>query len=515
MESVLKKVERSQNLLKNLSSERYRWDESCQNFKEQQATIIGDVLLAGAFSSYIGFFDHYYRSVVKQTWRKHLDEGAHIKFRKDLLMIEYLSLPSERLNWQTHGLPSDDLCTENAIILNRFKRYPLIIDPSGQALKFVLSFYRDKKISTSSFADEGFIKNLETCLRFGFPLLVQDVEKIDPILNSVLNKESYKTGGRVLIRVGDQEIDFSPNFQMFMITRDSNARFTPDLCSRVTFVNFTVTRSSLQNQCLNLFMKHETPETEADRIKLMKLQGEYIVKLRELEDQLLDSLNNVQGSILENDQVIATLETLKNEATEVTKQMKESDKVMAEVQKVTDDYKPLAQACSSVFFALQDMSTVHYLYEFSLTYFMGIFNQLITSNEKLQSISPSELAKRRQCIKDELFIQVYHRVVNSILIDDRLILALKMAQIKLGKEYKKAFENLIRDTQILETSLSPQLMSGQLKKHQLKLVEELSREYPTLISHIEKHQEEWLSFLHSVAPEKQIPQNWEPQDVLS
>jgi len=48
------------------------------------------------------------------------------------------------------------------------------------------------------------MKNLETSLRFGFPLIVQDVEKVDPILNSVLNKEIYKTGGRVLIRVGDQ-----------------------------------------------------------------------------------------------------------------------------------------------------------------------------------------------------------------------------------------------------------------------------------------------------------------------
>jgi len=75
--------------------------------------------------------------------------------------------------------------------------------------------------------------------------LVQDVEKIDPILNSVLNKEIYKTGGRVLIRVGDKEIDFSSSFNMFMITRDSNAKFTPDICSRVSFVNFTITSSSL------------------------------------------------------------------------------------------------------------------------------------------------------------------------------------------------------------------------------------------------------------------------------
>lgn len=89
------------------------------------------------------------------------------------------------------------------------------------------------------------MKNLETCLRFGAPLLVEDVENVDPILNSVLNREIHHAGGRVLIRVGDQDIDFSPNFVLFMITRDSDTKFSPDLCSRVTFVNFTVTPSSL------------------------------------------------------------------------------------------------------------------------------------------------------------------------------------------------------------------------------------------------------------------------------
>lgn len=185
-----------------------------------------------------------------------------------------------------------------------------------------------------------------------------------------------------------------------MITRDQTARFTPDLCSRVTFINFTVTRSSLESQCLNIFMKNETPKTEEDRIKIMKLQGEYQVKLRELEDKLLDALNNVQGSVLDNDQVISTLETLKTEATEVQKQIDESDKVMEQVNKVTSDYQPLAKYCSSIFFVLTDMSGIHYLYEYSLSFFMEIFNELISSNEELVKIPKSELAKRRECIKD-------------------------------------------------------------------------------------------------------------------
>lgn len=115
-----------------------------------------------------------------------------------------MSYPNERLNWRSHKLPSDDLCTENAIILKRYHKYPLIIDPSGQAMEYLLSLLADKSFILSSFADDAFLKNLEKSLRFGRPLLVQDVEKIDPILNSVLNKEVYKTGGMVLIRVGDQ-----------------------------------------------------------------------------------------------------------------------------------------------------------------------------------------------------------------------------------------------------------------------------------------------------------------------
>ena len=71
-----------------------------------------------------------------------------------------------------------------------------------------------------SFLDDAFRKNLESALRFGTPLLVQDVESYDPILNPVLNREVRRTGGRVLITLGDQDIDLSPSFTVFLSTRD-------------------------------------------------------------------------------------------------------------------------------------------------------------------------------------------------------------------------------------------------------------------------------------------------------
>jgi dynein heavy chain 1 len=51
---------------------------------------------------------------------------------------------------------------------------------------------------------------------------VQDVESYDPILNPVLNREVKRNAGRVLITLGDQDIDFSPGFKIFLFTRDSS-----------------------------------------------------------------------------------------------------------------------------------------------------------------------------------------------------------------------------------------------------------------------------------------------------
>ncbi len=51
-------------------------------------------------------------------------------------------------------------------------------------------------------------------------IVCQDVESYDPILNPVLNREVRRTGGRVLITLGDQDIDLSPSFVIFLSTRD-------------------------------------------------------------------------------------------------------------------------------------------------------------------------------------------------------------------------------------------------------------------------------------------------------
>ena len=509
MQTVQDKVARSKALIHNLASERERWEATSLAFQAQMSTMIGDVLLSGSFLAYIGFFDHFYRHSLMVTWKDFIDAQG-IKFRGEMSLVEFLSKPSERLLWKAHYLPDDDLCIENAIILQRFNRYPLVIDPSGQAIEFLVAHYIEKKIIKISFADDAFMKNLESALRFGCPILVEDVEKIDPVLNSVLNREIYKTGGRVLIRVGDLEIDFSNNFNMFMVTRDTNANFTPDLCSRVTFVNFTVTMSSLQNQCLNIYLKNERPDVDQKRNDLLKLQGEYKVRIRELEEKLLQALNDVRGNILDDDHVMSTLENLKKEAEIVSKEAAQTEFIMQEVDQVSNQYMQLAVASSRIYFAMESLNTIHFLYHFSLGFFMGMIFDVLLKDQQLLQVSKAEYEGRLKLITHKLFVKVYRNVSRGLLESDKTVFALRLLKIRLGTSCEEELELLLRGGSILAESSNQSFLDGKVSGRQAKEILTLAQSeiFNELPRHLVQHKAKWLAFLENSQPEENIPEGW-------
>lgn len=512
MERVQSKVDRSMQLLDSLSSEKTRWEDGSRTFETEMSTIVGDVLLSAGFLAYAGFFDQHYREVMWQEWSSHLSD-ANVKFKTELSLPEYLSTADDRLSWQSKGLPSDNLCTENAIMIKRFSRYPLIIDPTGQATNFLLNEYKDKKITVTSFLDEAFLKVLESALRFGNTLLIQDVEHLDPILNPVLNREIRRTGGRVLIRLGSQDIDFSPSFTMFLSTRDPSVEFSPDICSRVTFVNFTMTRSSLQSQSLDQVLKVERPDTERKRTDLMKMQGEFRLRLRTLEKLLLQALNESTGNILDDDKVIDTLETLKREAADITRKVEETDVVMKEVEEVTAEYLPLAQACSAMFFILEQLNLVNHFYQFSLRFFLDIFDYVLLHNPNLKGVV--DYSRRRDILLSDLFLTVYKRTSRALLHRDHVMLAVLLAQVKL-----RGVEDIADDLEFLLESGdgagvgAPGASTEQipiLTIDQMQRLENFAKSslFKPVLQHISEHNEEWIPFLESNTPELEVPYPWD------
>ncbi|XP_012579828.1 PREDICTED: cytoplasmic dynein 1 heavy chain 1, partial [Condylura cristata] len=508
--AVEAKVNRSTALLKSLSAERERWEKTSETFKNQMSTIAGDCLLSAAFVAYAGYFDQQMRQNLFTTWSHHLQQ-ANVQFRTDIARTEYLSNADERLRWQASSLPADDLCTENAIMLKRFNRYPLIIDPSGQATEFIMNEYKDRKITRTSFLDDAFRKNLESALRFGNPLLVQDVESYDPVLNPVLNREVRRTGGRVLITLGDQDIDLSPSFVIFLSTRDPTVEFPPDLCSRVTFVNFTVTRSSLQSQCLNEVLKAERPDVDEKRSDLLKLQGEFQLRLRQLEKSLLQALNEVKGRILDDDTIITTLENLKREAAEVTRKVEETDIVMQEVETVSQQYLPLSTACSSIYFTMESLKQIHFLYQYSLQFFLDIYHNVLYENPNLKGIT--DHTQRLSIITKDLFQVAFNRVARGMLHQDHITFAMLLARIKLKgtvgePTYDAEFQHFLRGKEIVLSAGATPKVQG-LTVEQAEAVVRLSclPAFKDLIAKVQAD-DQFGIWLDSSSPEQTVPYLW-------
>ena len=494
MSRVQQKVDRSVRLLDSLSSERARWETGSKSFEEQIQTLIGDVVVAAAFLAYAGFYDQSFRKTMVDDWLHQLAESG-IACKTDS-MLGYLSTADDRLKWQRNSLPVDDLCTENAIMLQRFNRYPLIIDPTSRATEFLKNEYSGRKLTVTSFLDDTFVKQLESALRFGNPILIQDAEYLDPILNHVLNKEYQKTGGRVLIQLGKQEIDFSPAFKMYLTTRDPSAAFTPDVCSRTTFINFTVTQSSLKSQSLNDVLKSERPDVDKRRTNLIKMQGEFNTNLRQLEKKLLQALNESRGNILDDDNVIQTLETLKKEAAVISRKVAETEGVMAEVDRITHEYNGIAQACSSIFATLEMLHRLNHAYHFSLQYFLDIFQHVLHQNNNLEGRNDHK--ERGQIILRDLFIETYRRTSLSLLQKDRITLALLLSKSSPYDFDRSTFE-LVVDEQ--DQSNSSVIAAN--------VVSQITSLRPFQKAKIDVKSKAWIHFQSAEQAETHVPTLWD------
>lgn len=499
MSRVEIKVNRSVKLLDSLSSERSRWEGGSKSFETQISTIVGDVLVAAAFLAYGGLYDQQFRKAMIDDWLGQLALSG-IQYKAHSPITEYLSSAEERMKWSENGLPVDDLCTENAIILRRYNRYPLIIDPSGRVTEFLQNENRDRRLTVTSFLDDSFIKQLESSLRFGNPLLIQDAEHLDPVLNHVLNKEYQKTGGRVLIQLGKQEIDFSPTFRLFLSTRDPSATFPPDICSRTTFVNFTVTQSSLQSQSLNQVLKSERPDVDQRRMNLIKMQGEFSTHLRVLEKRLLQALNQSRGNILDDDMIIETLETLKKEAGEISKKIVETEGVMAEIESITLQYNIIARSCSAVFTVLEQLHHLNHFYQFSLQYFNDIFLSVLHNNPNLEF--QGNYGSRAETILRDLFVETFQRTSLGLLQRDKITFGFLLAQ---ASPYH--MDKSLVDT-ILDTSLPCNDVSSD---HQLRQeIHSRAARIPVLKPYLsEIHTAQWDRFYSEELAENYVPRIWD------
>lgn len=175
-----------------------------------------------------------------------------------------MSTESQVLGWKTAGLPSDDLTIENAIAVEHTKLCRFIIDPLGQAVKWLTRCFEKQNVpfEVVGHKDPQFLTALQLAIRFGKRLIVQDVVEIEPQLFPLLRNDLARQGSKWTVTIGRKMTDFTPSFQLYLLTRESHLSVPPDTLSLLLQANFTVTEVGLEKQLLALTLHHERPELE-------------------------------------------------------------------------------------------------------------------------------------------------------------------------------------------------------------------------------------------------------------
>lgn len=107
---------------------------------------------------------------------------------------------------------------------------------------------------------------LENCIQLGYPIMLEDAgEVFDPLLEPLLGKQIQKSRGNWSIKLGDKSIDYSKDFRFYITTKLSRPHYAPEVCVKVTMLNFMVTEDGLQDQMLNLVVTHEDPKKMEQR----------------------------------------------------------------------------------------------------------------------------------------------------------------------------------------------------------------------------------------------------------
>ncbi|GCB71828.1 hypothetical protein scyTo_0001714 [Scyliorhinus torazame] len=374
MELTQARLVRAGKLTAALGDEQIRWQESIVLFEQEISNIIGNVFIAAACVAYYGAFTSKYRQSLIDDWIEGCTELG-IPISGDFSLINILGDAFEIRQWNTDGLPRDNVSTENGILVKRGHRWPLMIDPQDQ-------------------------------LR----------ESLDPSLEPILLNQTFLAGGRLLMRLGDTDIDYDKNFKFYMTTKMSNPHYLPEVCIKVTIINFTVTKSGLEDQVLSDVVRIEKPELEEQRNQLIVQINADKNQLKAIEDRILKLLFTSEGNILDNEELINTLQQSKVTSGAIKVRLEEAEATEQKINSAREKYRPVATRGSVMYFVVASLSEIDPMYQFSLKYFKQLFNQTIETSDKTYN-----LQKRLKILLNTTLFAVYTNVSRGLFEQHKLV----------------------------------------------------------------------------------------------
>ncbi|XP_035155786.1 dynein axonemal heavy chain 2 isoform X7 [Callithrix jacchus] len=357
-----------------------------------------------------------------------------------------------------------------------------------------------------------YLRILENAIQFGYPVLLQNVpEYLDPTLNPVLNKSVARIGSRLLMRLGDKEVEYNTNFRFYITTKLSNPHYNPETSAKTTIVNFAVKEQGLEAQLLGIVVRKERPELEEQKDSLVINIAAGKRKLKELEDEILRLLNEATGSLLDDVQLVNTLQTSKITAKEVTEQLETSETTEINIDLAREAYRPCAQRASVLFFVLNDMGCIDPMYQFSLDAYISLF---ILSIDK--SHRSNKLEDRIDYLNDYHTYAVYRYTCRTLFERHKLLFSFHMCAKILetsGKLNMDEYNFFLRGGVVLDREgQMDNPCTSWLADAYWDNITELDKltNFHGLMNSFEQYPRDWHLWYTNAAPEKaMLPGEWE------
>jgi dynein heavy chain len=198
-------------------------------------------------------------------------------------------------------------------------------------------------------------------------------EELDPALEPLLLKQTFKQSGVIMIQLGDSAVEYSDSFRFYMTTKLRNPHYLPEVAVKVVVLNFMITPEGLSDQMLGIVVAEERPDLQEAKNKLITQGAENKRMLKEIEDKILYILSSGEGNILEDEDAITTLNSSKVLSDDIKVKQEVAEATEKEIDEVRQGYLPVAFRTQLLFFCISDLANIEPVYQYSLGWYYNLF----------------------------------------------------------------------------------------------------------------------------------------------